>query len=104
MAALPPVFRRLLFLLIVPLATNAVHAGDWRDTLTPKRGNFPTLRPLTAHYEFGWSGFKAAAADATFSQTKSGRLQLDLTGGTTGAARALWRMDVKATSTCNAAN
>ncbi len=98
MAAFPPAL--LLLFLTATFTPVAARAGDWRDTLTPNCGNFPNLRPLTAHYEFGWSGFKAAEADAIFSK-KGGRLQLETRGGTTGPARALWRMDARATSTCS---
>lgn len=89
------------FCAVLMLGATGLRAGDWRETLTRAPGNFPPLRPLTAHYEFGWSGFKAAETDTTFSK-KGGRLQLDITGRTTGFARGLWKMDTKATSTCNA--
>ncbi len=79
----------------------STHAGDWRDTLTTIPGKFPPLQPLTAHYEFGWSGIKAAVADTTYTKTKGGLRQLEITGRTTGAARLLWRMDTTASSTCN---
>jgi hypothetical protein len=73
---------------------------DWRDSLTKKRGNFPKLRPLTAHYEFGWSGIKAAETEAKFSALKGGKFKLETDTHTVGAARALWRMNLKAVSTC----
>ena len=101
MRALLPSLR--WFLLLFAFGVADTPAADWQDTLTTRRGNFPALRPLTAHYEFGWSGFKAAEADTVYSKTKGGRLQLDITGRTTGAARALWRLDTKASSTCNPA-
>lgn len=67
-------------------------AADWRDTLDRKPGAFPILRSLVAHYEFGWSGIKAAEADAKFTATRS-RCRLELDAKTIGAARTLWRMD-----------
>jgi hypothetical protein len=92
-----------LLCLFIGDAAGVVHAADWRDSLTRKPGAFPALRPLTARYEFGWSGFKAAEANATFSRVKGGKLQLDVSGRTVGAARVLWQLDSKAVSTCNAA-
>ncbi len=78
-------------------------AGDWRDKLASKMGDFPNLRPLTAEYEFGWSGVKAAEAELVFSHSEEGVLKLDIDGRSTGLARSLWQMDTKATSTCIAA-
>jgi hypothetical protein len=56
---------------------------------------------LTADYDFGWSGLKAADATAHFSQ-KKGKAQLELTAKTTGLARSLWRMDTKGLSIVDA--
>jgi hypothetical protein len=83
------------------LVLNAPGA-DWRNTLNVKPGKFPALRPLTAHYEFGWSGVKAAEAEAKFSRGKS-RYQLDFTAKTTGAPRVLWQMDTDSKSSVNTA-
>lgn len=82
--------------------TAGCHAADWRDTVTAKAGKFPPLRPLTARYDFGWSGFTAARTVATFSKLRKGSYRLEASGGTVGAARALWQMDATATSICNA--
>lgn len=77
-----------------------LHAGDWRDAITSTPGAFPRLRALTAHYEFGWSGFTAAIADAKFTHA-DGINQLVLTAATTGIPRSMWQMDLEATSTCH---
>ncbi len=95
-----PLVRRCWLLLFVLLAAPGL-ADDWRETLTRKKGDFPPLRPLTARYDFGWSGVKAAEATAEFSKLKGGKVELDITGRTVGASRLLWRMDTKATSTVN---
>lgn len=76
-------------------------AADWRNTLTVKPGKMPPPRSLTAEYEFGWSGVRAAVANAKFTHTKK-LFRLDLTSHTVGVSRALWRMDTSATSTVNA--
>jgi hypothetical protein len=98
---LPNLARLLCATTLAVLAATA-GAADWRETLTKKRGNFPKLRPLTATYEFGWSGLTAAKTDATFSATKGGKFRLEADTRTVGAARALWRMNLKAVSICNA--
>jgi Protein of unknown function (DUF3108) len=73
-------------------------AGDWQAELSRKPGTFAPLRPLRATYDFGWSGFKAARAEVDFSRTKLGQYQLAVKGASTGAARALWKMDSSSTS------
>jgi hypothetical protein len=73
-------------------------ARDWQAELTRKPGVFAPLRPVRATYDFGWSGFKAARVEADFSRTKEGKFQLQVKGASTGAARALWKMDTTATS------
>ena len=90
-----------LLTLICVFALTAF-AEDWQKTLTPAPGKFPKLRPLAVHYQFGWSGVKAAEAEAKFSSGK-GLNQLDLTASTKGLGRTLWRMDSTATSTCDSA-
>lgn len=97
------VFLAVRFLAVVLLlvAAGKAHGADWRDTVSRRPGKFQPLRPLTAHYDFGWSGLKAAEATAEFSRDKGGRVQLKIDGQTVGAARALWRMDASATSTAH---
>jgi hypothetical protein len=94
---------RLFCAVLVLAAAFPAPAADWRDSLTRQPGTFPPLRPLRARYDFGWSGLKAAEAHAVFSREKGGKVKLEITGRTVGAARALWRLDTKATSTANAA-
>lgn len=90
--------------LIVCFAFATVASGaDWRATLKPSApGDFPPLRPLTAKYSFGWTAVTAGHAETEFSR-KAGMCCLKLTGGSSGAARALWRMDSEATSSVRAA-
>jgi Protein of unknown function (DUF3108) len=73
----------------------AGEAADWQSTLTKDPpGQFPPLRPLTAKYTFGWSGFTAATGDVHYFETPDNRFQLDGTGGTLGFPRFLFKMDV----------
>lgn len=94
---------RWLLLLVGCLLVTPVRAGDWRDTLTsPQPGKFAPLRPQKAVYRFGWGAI--TAAQATFEFTKArGQYQMNMTTATTGAVRALWKMDSQHTACCYAA-
>jgi hypothetical protein len=85
--------KAILVSLISTVLLNIASADDWQTELTSRPGNFAPLRPLKATYDFGWSGFKAGRAEVDFSRTKAGQNQLVVKGASTGAARALWRMD-----------
>jgi len=80
---------------------SATGFGDWRDTISRQAGTFPMLRPAKLHYAFGWSGFTAAEADATFGRSESGKCKLDLKARTVGFVRSLWKMDTTASSNCS---
>jgi len=95
--------KRWLLWIWIAMAVPA-WAGDWRDSLTPlKPGSAPPLRPLNATYEFGWTALKAASADFAFSRAKGGQMRLIVNARTTGAVRALWRMDTEHIAFCDAA-
>jgi len=81
------------------LIPAVVSGGDWREKITTKPGDFAPLRPLTAKYSFGWSAFSAGNAEAEFSRTKDDQYQLKIKGSTTGAVRAVWKLDADAVST-----
>lgn len=57
-------------------------------------GNFPPLRPLSAAYRFGWSGFTAGTANVHFTHPSNSHFKIDGTGGTLGFVRMLWKLDV----------
>jgi hypothetical protein len=82
-------------------AAMACGEEGWQSRLTRAPGTFPPLKPLRAMYEFGWSALSAGTADAEFSRNKAGDFELKIKGGTTGAVRALWKMDTEAESTVN---
>jgi hypothetical protein len=91
--------RRLFLSIIFALAVSgSARAADWRSEITTRPGKHPLPRPLTADYDFGWSGLKAADATARFTRDK-GQVKLELTAKTSGVARALWRMDTRGVST-----
>ena len=94
---------RIFFLALwLSVALFARGAEEWQATLTPPQpGNAPPLRPLKAQYEFGWAALSAATADFEFSKVKGNQMRLAVKAKTTGAARALWRMDTDHTAYCD---
>jgi hypothetical protein len=85
---------RIGAILLVFGCSFAAPGADWRNSLTKDPpGKFPLLRPAHAKYNFGWSGFSAASADAHFTHSDD-RAILEGTAGTFGLVRALWRFDV----------
>jgi hypothetical protein len=87
----------------VVLAPAAAGKGDWRDEIWKKPGIFTKLRPGVFRYAFGWSGITAAEADASATISPEGRCVLDFSARTTGVVRTMWKMDAKATSSCEPA-
>jgi hypothetical protein len=82
--------------LVLPIfAATAAAPPDWKATVTnAPRGDFPNPRPVVATYNFGWSDVVAAHAEIHFGKS-DGQLQLDGSGETVGAVRALWKFDTK---------
>ena len=90
--------RRTLFLavsvVLIGLAATISAAPSWEATLTTDPpGDFPELRPVRTIYHFGWSGITAGKGDMHFSKVSGQRFELEASGGTTGFARALWKLD-----------
>ncbi|MBI5395174.1 MAG: DUF3108 domain-containing protein [Verrucomicrobia bacterium] len=86
------------------LLAATTFAGTWRDQLSPPQpGPFPPPRPLHICYKFGWGLIPAGAAEADMALTDAGLLRVVAKGGTTGAVRALWRLDAEGTSLCRPA-
>jgi len=86
-----------LSLAMMTTATRAAEDPAWLTTArrtTP--GTFPMMAPFEASFRFGWSGLgsdiEAARATAKLSIQDS-LATVDMMGGTTGAARFLWRLD-----------
>jgi hypothetical protein len=76
------------------IAATISAAPSWEVTLTKDPpGNFPEPRPVRTTYHFGWSGITAGKGDMHFSKVAGSRYQLEATGGTSGFARALWKLD-----------
>ncbi len=87
----------------VVLKPVAVSKKDWREEIWKKPGTFATLRPGVFRYAFGWSGITAAEADVSATLSPEGRCVLDFSARTTGVVRTMWKMDAKATSSCEPA-
>jgi hypothetical protein len=77
--------------------------ANWQDDLTPSHGKFPALRPLHAHYKFGWGVLSAAEADFDYSRTPNGIGRMNLEARSTNPVRVTWRMDATHTSTIKTA-
>ncbi len=60
-------------------------------------GPFPMIAPFEADFRFGWSGIEAARATVRFS-IQGGTATVRASGGTTGFARTLWRLDANHTA------
>lgn len=76
------------------LGVAAVHGGWKEEAASLRAGPFPPPpAELRARYSFGWSGLEAAEADVDLRRGRDGVWTVRVTGGTTGAARALWKMD-----------
>lgn len=90
-------FLRVATLAVLAMSTAV--AAEWEASLAPKTpGTFPPLRPLKAHYAFGWAALSAGQADAEF--TRKGDVNtLHIVGGSGGAVRTMWKCDADATST-----
>jgi hypothetical protein len=59
-----------------------------------RAGSFPPPPDgLTARYTFGWEGLSAAAAEVKLRRGADGQWIGRVRGGTTGAARSLWKLD-----------
>lgn len=90
--------RALLFLLLLPAIASGA-SPDWQRTLSPaKPGAFPPPPALKATYRIGWMKVSAGEAKATLSKPQRNVLQLDVTGGSTGAVRSLWKLDASQTA------
>jgi hypothetical protein len=69
--------------------------AGWREDVAGLRaGSFPPPPDgLTARYTFGWEGLSAAAAEVRLGRGSDGNWTGRVRGGTTGPARALWKLD-----------
>jgi len=56
-------------------------------------GDFSPPPPFEARYVFGWEGIRAAEAEVKLQPSRGGRWTGTVRGGTTGAARSLWRLE-----------
>lgn len=86
------------------LAVAAAHAEPpWVARLSPTApGPIPPPRSLEADYEFGWSGLHAGEGKAVFKRTPP-LLEFEISGGTSGMVRGLWKLDASQKAEANAA-
>lgn len=90
-------FCSLLLAAGIPSAWPAESIAPWREEAAALRaGSFPPPpKDLRVAYAFGWSGIEAAQAQGSFHLEPDGTWEGKLTGGTTGWARALWKLDTE---------
>ena len=87
---------RFAFFAALALSASAVQAGWRQDAASLRPGNFPPPPDqVRARYNFGWSGIQAAAADVRLERGAGGVWNTNVRGGTTGAARKLWKLDAE---------
>src|SRR3954469_11337235 len=95
--------KSIAALLALVLAAACAARGDWQEELTPGPGKFPPLRPLRAHYKFGWGIVSAAEADFDYDRGKAGTTRLNVKTRSVQPVRLSWRMDATSTATMNPA-
>ena len=89
--------------LVIGLSRAVCAAPAWEASLTKDPpGNFLELKPVRTTYHFGWSGITAGKGEMHFSKVPARRFQLEASGGTTGLARALWKLDATYRGVANA--
>lgn len=91
---------RFAAILLAGLAMGGLAAAselsDLLKKLTPPEpGGFPAVPEFEAEYSFGWSNL-IEAATAEVALTRRGEsYEANVTGGSLGLARALWRLDAE---------
>ncbi|MFM8230870.1 MAG: hypothetical protein ACKOAL_06575, partial [Chthoniobacterales bacterium] len=85
----------LLVLLAAPrLSWSAELSRGWREEVaTLGSGSFPAPPAMDTRYVFGWSGIEAAEAKTSLRRGADGIWTANVTGGTKGWARTLWKLD-----------
>ena len=85
--------RATLVLLFLPaLALGA--PPEWQQVLSsPEPGPFPNPPALTARYRLGWMAVTGGWAEAVLTKPRRDILQLEVTGGSSGVVRKLWKLD-----------
>jgi hypothetical protein len=96
----------LAVLLLLNCPSRAIDQDpEWIKSLTTNKGpgRFNVLPAVHLTYRFGWSGLRAAHADIHFYFPSRNLIRLEVTGGTIGFPRSLFKVDVYHQSTANKA-
>jgi len=93
-----------LFLVLLGIPVLAWGAPpDWQDNLSsPKPGPFPNPPALKASYRMGWLKFNSGFAEGVISKPRPDLLQLEVSGGSMGLARKIWKLDATGVSLARA--
>jgi hypothetical protein len=91
----------LLFMPVLAWSTPP----EWQQNLSPsKPGPFPNPPPLRAKYRFGWMALTGGAAEAVLTKPHRGILKLEVSGGSIGLVRKLWKLDATHEATAQASS
>jgi hypothetical protein len=95
--------RLFLVLLAIPALARGA-PPDWQENLSPaKPGPFPNPPALKVNYRMGWLKFNSGFAEGMISRPRPDMLELDVSGGSTGLARKIWKLDATGVSLVRAA-
>lgn len=71
----------------------------WRTKLAPENpGPFPLVKPFDGEFRFGWLDLEAGRAKVKLTD-EGDAVRMQVEGGSTGMARALWKIDATHTAT-----
>lgn len=82
-------------LLMLAIAGAAIGSDAIPETFPKRAGSFPPLPACTLEYSFGWSDLVEAARATAIFRPEAEISRVTVRGGTSGAARLLWRMDAR---------
>ena len=87
-------FALAAFAMVALQVEGAEISSGWREEVaTLGSGSFPAPPKLDTRYVFGWSGIEAAEARTSLRRGADGIWTANVTGGTKGWARTLWKLD-----------
>jgi hypothetical protein len=86
----------VIALLAIGSTVRADENPDWIGSLTSDKGpgSFAAPPSMRLAYRFGWSGIQAASADIHLFSPNTNTFEVEASGGTSGFARTLFRLDI----------
>jgi hypothetical protein len=68
---------------------------EWQNDLTKSAGTFPAMKPMHAHYRFGWMALDAGEADFDITRQKGDVTRLAVVARSIGLVRSTWKMNAE---------